>query len=426
MLPRVAIEPSTEIGTSSRKKYFDRNRENLKKVYEVFRDTQIGKKLGLPVWDINNYSNFKKLPVMDPRQVNFNELFVPAEGLWRFVTTGVSGNRKTVYRDIGTIVGYPADMDMILRSNPTVFLHSKRRAGESYYETHDVNHKRMYPSGIFGEYQSREQLLEHVQKGKVLFIIEYPLMAEWICYQLEEALESKEISSKRLLKKRVYLELSGEPVEGGQLQRLVSRLESIFRCDVEYFVTYGSNEIGHIGTYVPALHGFTIAYEVIPSLFVEEIDEEVIITPFRINGTILFRYKVGDKGTLLFIDDKPFLKIEGKSKDEGILYVAGAQVNIPQLFSKVEEILPDCPIGARCMKKEDRRRGTCALNIGIHTPRLLDPAIRNRMSLVIREYITTSAVLSVENHLGVVSIDMEYSTKPVRKRLTIIDRTRRA
>ena len=404
-------------------KYFNEKAPNLKEVYEIFKTTEYGRRLNLPPWTFDNYEDFKKLPIMDPKDVVFEDLFVPAKGLWCFITSGVSGRVKTIKRDIGTIVGYPKEMDETLRINNTVFLHSKRREGESYYETHDVNHKRMYPQGIFAEYSDRDELLEYVQRGHVLFIIEYPLMAEWICYQLESALENKEILFENIAKRKVYLELSGEPVTEKQVKSVVKRLERIFQTEVEYFITYGSNEIGHIGTYVPALHGSVIMYEVIPPLFIEIIDNEIIITPYKKEGTILFRYKTGDHGKLFFKDGKPFLNVMGKSKEEGIIYVAGAQVSISELVSWIEEIVSECPVSIECIKKEDISEGKCDLNIVVHIPQTLTNSVEDDVSTIIKQFIMSSAVLLVENHLGMVTINVQYSTEPIKKRWFIVDNT---
>lgn len=359
-----------------------------------------------------------RLPVVNPREVNFEELVIPADGLWRFITTGVSGNVKAIYRDIGTIVGYPEEMDETLRNHDVVFLHSRRREGESYYETHDVNHKRMYPDGIFAEYGNREELLGYVQQGEVLFIIEYPLMAEWICFQLETALENKEIFPEDLLKKKMYLELSGEPVTETEVQAVVGRLEKIFQCRVEHFLTYGSNEIGHIGTYIPSLHGPEIVYEIIPSLFVEEIDGEIIITPFKNNGTILFRYKTGDKGKLSFKNDRLLLKYLRKSKGEGVVYVAGEQVNVAELVIQTENILR-LPSSLEFNKKENPKTGTCELGIVVHTPKPLDNSVKGSLEKRVRDFVMKSAVLEVENHLKVVKIKVDYTTIPLKKRWII-------
>jgi len=406
------------------KKYFSRNYEKLREIYEIFRNTEYGKKLNLPDWKFKDYYDFKHLPLLDPRKVDFRQVFIPADDLWCFITSGVSGYKKTIYRDIGTIVGYPKEMDEVLRTDNVVFLHSKRREGESYYETHDVNHKRMYPRGIFAEYENRDELLKYAQKGDVLFIIEYPLMAEWICHQLESALESKEILSENIVKRKVYLELSGEPVTEKQVKSIVRRLEKIFQTEVEYFVTYGSNEIGHIGTYIPALHGSQVVYEVISSLFVEIINDEIVITPYKKYGTILFRYKTGDKGILSFKDDKTFLKVPGKSQEEGIIYVAGAQVSIPNLVSKIEKIAIDCPVGIECVKEDDVEKGKCKLNINVYVPQTLTESKKEEITHTVKQFIMDFAILSVENHLGMVTVDVQCSAEPIKKRWFIVDKAK--
>ncbi|MFH7881067.1 MAG: hypothetical protein QXI09_03635, partial [Candidatus Aenigmatarchaeota archaeon] len=102
--------------------YFDKNKTKLKEVYEILRSTEFGKELSLPPWNVKSYEDFKKLPIIDPKEVSFEKLFIPGNGLWRFKTSGVTGKAKTVYRDIGTIESYPEDMDKMLRSNLTVFL----------------------------------------------------------------------------------------------------------------------------------------------------------------------------------------------------------------------------------------------------------------------------------------------------------------
>lgn len=405
-------------------KYFNEKASNLKEVYEIFKTTKYGIRLNLPCRTFDNYEDFKKLPITDPKDAIFEDLFVPAKGLWCFITSGVSGLVKTIKRDIGTIVGYPKEMDETLRINNTVFLHSKRREGESYYETHDVNHKRMYPQGIFAEYSDRDELLKYVQRGHILFIIEYPLMAEWICYQLESALENKEILFENIAKRKIYLELSGEPVTEKQVKSVVRRLEKIFQTDVEYFITYGSNEIGHIGTYTPTLHRSEIMYEVIPLLFVEIVNDEIIITPYKKEGTILFRYKTGDNGKLFFKDSKPFLNVRGKSKEEGIIYVAGAQVNISELVSRIEEIVSEYPVGIECVKKEYISEGKCELNIGVHIPQTLTDSVIDNVTAMVKQFIMNSAVLSVENHFGMVTINVQYSTEPIKKRWFIVDNTK--
>jgi len=397
--------------------YFSEKQESLKKVYQAFRKTPYGRKLDLPKWSVNTYNDFKALPVIDSKEVDFNDLLIPANNLWKFKTSGVSGRIKTVYRDIGTIVGYPKEMDETLRNNKTVFLHSKRREGESYYETHDFNHKRMYPNGIFAEYETRKQLLEYVQRGNILFIIEYPLMVQWICYQLEKAIENKEVPLEKLTKEKVYLELSGEPVTSEQVNDIVKRMENIFQCDVEYFVTYGANEIGHIGTYVPALHGSEIIYEVIPSLFIEEIDGELIITPFSTKGTILFRYKIGDKGQLVFRNGSPFVKVFGESQED-TLYIAGAQVDIQSLVGYIKRTT-DHYIGLVLQKNEHPKKGRYSLNINVHTFHELNEDVKNKISTLIKNFIMNSASLYVENHLGIVEIVVRYSNKPIKKQWVI-------
>lgn len=402
-------------------KYFSKNCEKLREIYEIFQRTEYWKKLGFPDRDFKYYDDFKQLPLLDPRKVDFRQLLISANGLCSFITSGMSGYKKTVIRDIGTIVGYPKEMHESLRTNTVVFLHSKRREGESYYETHDVNHKRMYPHGIFAEYENRNELLKYAQRGDVLFIIEYPLMAEWICYQLELALKNKEINSENIAKKKVYLELSGEPVTEKQVKSIVKRLSNAFQTDVEYFVTYGSNEIGHTGTYISSLHGSEIKYEIIPSLFVEIVDDEIIITPYRKKGTILFRYKTGDKGKLFFEGDKPFLKVIGKSKDEGIMYVAGAQVSIQELVTKLKKLLRRYPLGVEVIKKEDALKGTCELDINVHITQVLSDPLKDTVTFTIKEFIMDSAFLSVENHLGMVTMEVQYSTIPIKKRWLILD-----
>lgn len=396
--------------------YFDENKTKLKEVYEILRSTEFGKELSLPPWNVKSYEDFKKLPIIHPKEVSFEKLFIPGNGLWRFKTSGVTGKAKTVYRDIGTIESYAEDMDKMLRNNLTVFLHSKRREGESYYEVHDINHKRMYPNGIFLEYENKKQLLEYVQKGEVLFIVEYPLMAEWICYQLEEALEN--MPSQSFAKKKVYLELSGEPVTEAQVQNIITRMMKIFQCDVEYSITYGSTETGLIGTYIPTLHGSRIIYEVSPSLFVEEIDGEIILTPFRKRGTILFRYKIGDRGKLFFKENKPFL--QDIRRCEGNIYVAGAQVNVVELISYLKNII-SYPIAIEFFKREDSIKGVCFLNVVVHTPKGLPHPIKNKLASSIKNFIINSAKLSVETRLGIVKIDVQFTTSPLKKQWRIIE-----
>jgi hypothetical protein len=392
--------------------YFKKNAEKLKETYELFRSTNFGRNLNLPKWSISNYNMFKKLPLTDPKKVDLERLFIPGDGLWTFKTSGVSGNIKTVYRDIGTIVGYPEEMDKTIRNHITVFLHSKRRIGESYYITHDFNHKKMYPRGIFLEYENREQLLEYAQRGEVLFIIEYPLMTEWICYQLETAIESGTILPKNIAKKKVYLELSGEPVTEYQIQSIVKRLQKIFQCDVDYFVTYGLNEFGHVGTYIPELHGPKIVYEVVPSLFVEEVNEEIIITSFRTSGTILFRYRTYDKGKLLFRNDRPFLSDIRKSEDEGFLYAAGAKINVPSILENIKKLVGG-PVGIEFFKREYSKSGKCELELIIHGDirgeKVLD------LSAEVKRLIMESAILDVEDYLGIVDIRINFSTAPLKK-----------
>jgi len=398
--------------------YFDRNKEKLRQVFERFRNTTYGKKLNLPL-NFKDYGEFVKLPLLDPEKVDLQQLNIPGEGLRQFTTSGVSGHKKTVYRDIGTIVSYPREMDETLRNNKTLFLHSKRRENESYYETHDFNHKRMYPQGIFREYGNIEELLKYVQEGNVLFIVEYPLMTEWFCYQLENALENSKILPKNIRKRKVYLELSGEPVTRSQVENIVERLKKIFQTEVDYVVTYGSNEIGHIGTYTPTIHGSEIIYETIPSVFVEEINNEIIITPFRTEGTILLRYKTGDKGAIIFKGDRgPFLKVLGKNPEEGILYVAGAQVNIAELASILRSLLKS-PVGLVVNKDEDERAGRCNLNINLHTVFPIDDSTRNKVSLFIKKFIMDSAVLEIENHLGITNLEITYSNEPLKKQFII-------
>ena len=396
--------------------YFITNAQWLHQTYDAFRTTRHGLAKGLPPWDFKHYREFRELPLLDPEDVDFNDLFIPGDDLFAFVTSGASGHKKTVYRDIGTIVRYPDEMNAMLSEHATVFLHSRRRSGESYYETHDINHRRMYPRATLAEYESREDLLRSVQEGDVLFIVEYPLMAEWVCYQLEAALNRGEVTPSDLRKRRVYLELSGEPMSRDRVARIVGRLERLFGCGVESVLTYGSNEIGHIGTCFPDSE---IVYEVIPSVLVELCGREIVITPHRKHGTILFRYKIGDAGKLFFRDDKPFLEVIGKSSDEGVVYVAGAQLDIPGLASELGDST-HLPIGIVCAKKEDPTKGECQLTIIIHSPEQLKCSLEQQMKSITEQYIERQAVLTVEQHLGMVDIEVGFSTEPLRKRWFIV------
>lgn len=92
-------------------KYFNREKSNLKEVCEILQTTEYGRKLNLPNWTFDEYKDFKKLLIMDPKDINFKDLFVPAKGLRDFITSGVFGQVKIIKRDIGTIVRYPKIID---------------------------------------------------------------------------------------------------------------------------------------------------------------------------------------------------------------------------------------------------------------------------------------------------------------------------
>ena len=403
-------------------KYFKSYLNELKQVYEVFRQTEYGRSLNLSTWSFNSYDDFLSLPILDSK-VNFDELFIPGENLYPFITSRSTGTPKVIYKEIGGIFGYSDQTDKLLKSRSVVFLHSKRRSGEGFYETIDYNHKRMYPNAFFAEFSNREELLKYVSMGDVLFIIEYPLMCEWILFQMEKALKSKEICLSDIKKEKVFLKISGEHISPKRLKKIVERIKKLFQTDVEYSISYGANEIGLIGVYVPRKHGYiyhnNFIYKIIPTLFVEVVNNEIILTPFRTKGTILFRYRIGDIGKLFFKRSNPYIQIYGRK--ESTMYLAGSQLNIDSLYYSIEKMVS--PLSLKIINTAEEAKQN--INIVVISPTLLSKYQKQRIARHIKQFITESSVLSIENHLEIVKINIRFSREPIKKKWFVVHQSRR-
>jgi hypothetical protein len=370
--------------------------------------------LALAAWRISSYDDFRELPILEARLTDLDELLVPGTGLQAVSTTGSAGRRKSVMRRIGSIVSYPPDMHATLADGIPVFLHSARTSPETYYLTHDVNHRRMYPRARLLEYTTGEELRAQAAQGDVLFIIEYPLMGEWICYQLERAMENALWLRSACAKRTVYLELSGEPMVRERVDKLVARMARIFSCDPEYFLTYGASECGHIGTYLPCKHGREIVYEDAGNSFLEEVDGDIVITPFASEGTILLRYRIGDRGAVFFREGQTFVRVDGRAASEGTLYVAGSQVDVRELSSELRLSIGQ-PAGLQVVKEENSVTGTCGLTILVCGIRMSDSTTRERASLLIRERLHASAALVVEQAMQLVTLRVDFTETPLIK-----------
>jgi len=393
-------------------RYFNRNKKRIKEVMRAFNETLRGRKQPVNLASIEKYSDFLTVP---PLNHVGEDLVVFSEDLQVFKTAGTTGKPKKIYREIGRIAPYPKEMDKELRGSKTIFIHSKRRSVESYYEIHDVSHREMYPEGIFLEFANGDSLMRAVSQGEILFFIEYPLMMEWVCYQLETLLKKGKIDQSKLRKQKIYLELSGELITERRLNRIKKRLAEIFQTKVEASVTYGLNEMGLVGTYLPEKHGGEIIYEVSPKVFVELVEGEIILTPFNTKGTILLRYKSGDRGSLFFKDGIPYIKIFGRKPELGYVSVAGSQFSLPSLYSYFRKALSGLPIGIECRKREDHRTGQIILNFILHIPKRYALGDKNKIHSLLMDEVVAQAELFRETDVGIVNINTEIRYTPMKK-----------
>lgn len=390
--------------------YFQKNREKIKTVIKAFNRTEYGKQNSIDIDGLRYYLDFKKVPLLDDIVLanNPDVLVIPADNLYTFSTTGTTGKEKVVHREIGTIVNYPKEMSNMLSREDAVFTHSERRALESYYETHDVNHKRLFPNARFIFFSDEDSAIRAVKGCNVLQITEYPSMLEWLCFTIEGAIENKKVGKKELKKEKVYVELSGDVVSEKRLEELGKRLTDIFGIKPEMVVTYGLNEVGHVGTYHPSKNS-EIVYRVIPSEFVEEVDNEIILTPLNTKGAILLRYKTGDSGKLFFKDGEPFLEVNGKRPELGYVSVAGSQFSLPSLLQKVKEQF-NWPVQIECKKKEDSRTGRTNLEVILHLP-----FKSSNLEKFIRSEIIKQAELQKEIACGLVYLDISFTPIMMKK-----------
>jgi hypothetical protein len=340
---------ASKIESAEMGRYFSFHKQKLQKVIQAYCQTVHGKQrsiYGFP----RCYEDFLEFPFMEDGELSSLPLdfYIPSGDDIEFVTSGTSGRKKRIFRPSrDSAIPLPPDLDQIIRQNDTVFVHSKRYQLESFYWLLDKTYSENYSASPC-EYDSLESVIEILKEGTVLCIYDYPTAFYRFLFLVQKGLQEGRISFQAIRKNNVLIELTGEPMSMPDLQHALDFAQNAFQCPVNIWATYGSAEIGGIAYYDFNGDDQEIDYTVASKrVFVEVIDPttgnprigtpgEIVVTALRGQGTIILRYRTGDKGVLSFKDGIPHLS---HLQRPSVVFVAGSQFNIQDILRSLREEL---------------------------------------------------------------------------------------
>ncbi len=336
-----------------------------------------------------------------------------------FTSSGSSGHPKIIYRPANDhAIPLPDEIDRLVRTHSTVFVHSKRHQLESFYWILDKTYRKEYHVEPV-EYHDLDSTIGAVKQGDVVCIYEYPSAFFKFLFFIKKGIEQKLITKQEMAQKKLIVEISGEPLTVGDLEYIIAESCSIFGSEPILWVTYGLAEVGGVAYCDYRREKPRVAYEIAEDrVFVEAIDPvtgwpsvgrrgEIIITALRTNGTILVRYRTGDVGILRFDGDKPLLEELDRPSS---VFVAGSQFSVQGITRDVREKF-GVPAKLTVGRAKDTRRGTERLNVTVHVPTQNSSAQANYLERFVKERIVEEAELHTEITSGIVLIEVAISVE---------------
>jgi len=306
---------------------------------------------------------------------------------------------------------FPEPVDQLLRAERTAFIHSKRSELESFYWLLDKALSEQY-GAVPLLYEDQRSAINAAEAGDVLFIYEYPSALYRFLYFLEASIQQGLIQQPH--KKAVVLEITGEPVTIEDLRYINAKAVSIFGTEPYLWVTYGMTETGGVGFYDYSPADQEIVYRIAESrVFVETIDPfsgdlcvgsvgEIVVSPYRESGTVLLRYRTGDRGILTFVGGYPCLRQLARPS---AVFIAGSQFEISELARAVRREFGFAP------KLNPNRQvvagtGCEILSIEVSVPEWYFD-FGHEIASLIRNWVVKAAKLDAEIASGLVSIQVQ-------------------
>jgi len=396
--------------------YFFVMRRELREVAKAFSLTEGSKSLELHP-KISTYSDFCQLPYLKEQDLARNpySYYLPSGSAVEFVTSGTSGLPKKIFSPFSIKAApFPPAIEDLIRHHKTVFVHSKRLQQESFYWIHDKTYRETYPDIPIKEYRDLNSAISAIRGKEAICIYEYPSAFYRFLFFVRKALEGRIIKIKEI-PRILIVELSGEPVELEDLYFMVETTRQIFLQGSHISVTYGMNEVGLIGSYdFKHSDEHSLEYEVYPKVFVEIIDPEssafvepgeigeIVITSLALQGTIIFRYRTGDKGILTFRNGKPYLQVLGKLSHLNSLFIMGSQFSVSSLSKRILKTFR-IPISIDAKREIDKLKGLESLWVTLYVPQQVD-YLSEDLEDFVRLSIIEDADLFSEFQMGTVNL----------------------
>lgn len=367
-------------------KYFERTRSQLGLTLRAASTTPYGQQVLAPL-NLNpetmTYSDFaSKVPIIKPRDVAENPGHFAAGNLAEMYSRksgGTTGKPKQFYfpeADLNVSVG-PITRAAIEKSTNPVLIHGDWASID--FDVIERSLRALRPDIKIGLYQRVGEAIEHIKPADTVFLESEVTNFRAFMYYLNEALDNNPPLSQALKGKKFLIELNSEPVHADELALWSSRLEEIFGIEPDIFVLYGQNDTGNLGLYDYA-KGHTeadIKYAVEENRFLEVLDPQgkpliggkgdVVITTFRDNGSIFFRYLSGDEGSLTIDEDgRAYISGVERKPEDGMISLWGCKLFVPGLLDKIRE-QTGIPVRLEAQAFEDPNSLGQVLNIQVYS-----------------------------------------------------------
>ena len=397
-------------------RYFLSMKRELREVVKAFSLTEASKNLKL-CSKVSTYSDFCQIPHLKEQDLARNpySYYLPSDSDVEFITSGTSGFPKKIFAPFSTKAApFPAAIEDLIEHYKTVFVHSKRLTQERFYWVHDKTYRESYPDIPINEYTDLDSAISAIRGKEAICIYEYPSAFYRFLFFVRKALEGGMIKRKEM-PQILILELSGEPVELEDMRLIFENAKQIFSQEPRISVTYGMNEVGLVGSYdFKYTDEHSLEYEVYRKVLVEIIDPEsstpvepgeigeMVITSLALYGTIILRYRTGDKGILTFKNGKPRIQVVGKLPHLNSLFVMGSQFSVSFLSKKILRTFR-IPISIDAKHEIDRLKGLESLWVTLYLPQQVNYLSKDLEDFV-RLSIIEDADLFSELQMGTVNL----------------------
>lgn len=359
-------EQPAETQSSSFLSYFRKKSDELLKLIGNYYETREGRRVidlcygGKP--NFLTYESFTKLPILDSGDlIDDPEKFLRGklEDMHVETTGGSSGHPKKIYYSRDGMKSKLSDdlVRELQKSNKPTLIHGNWSA--TSYSVIEESMTAVCPKIIIEKYQNPSEILSKLESADLVYYTEQVVSFEGFIYYLESLLNAKDEKINSLKGKIFFIELVAEPVQIKDLEYWFYLLNKLTGNPPEILVIYGATEVLAVGFYHYRPGDQEIKYEVRPNKFVEVLNEDgdncaaqeegdVIITATKEDGSILPRYKVGDKGKISFgPKGEVYLSDLHRSPKSGMLSFAGYKIFVPEIYSLLKEKI-SFPIQIKC------------------------------------------------------------------------------